>query len=62
MNILYLSADRGIPVRGHKGASVHVRMLCNAFVAAGNHVTIVTPRPAPTMAPRRRPPCSPPPC
>ena len=23
--VLYLSADRGVPVRGHKGASVHVR-------------------------------------
>ncbi|MCA9995473.1 MAG: glycosyltransferase [Anaerolineales bacterium] len=51
MNILYLSADRGIPVRGHKGASVHVRMLSNAFAAAGNHVTIVTPRPGPDDGP-----------
>ena len=51
MNILYLSADRGIPVRGHKGASVHVRMLSNALVAAGHHVTIVTPRPGPSDGP-----------
>lgn len=51
MNILYLSADRGIPVRGHKGASVHVRMLSNALVAAGHHVTIITPRPGPDDGP-----------
>ena len=51
MNILYLSADRGIPVRGHKGASVHVRMLSNAFAAAGHRVTIVTPRPGPDDGP-----------
>lgn len=51
MNILYLSADRGIPVRGHKGASVHIRMLCHALTAAGHHVTLVTPRPGPENGP-----------
>ena len=44
MNILYLSADRGIPIRGHKGASVHVRELTAAFHALGHHVTILTTR------------------
>ena len=45
MNILYLSADSGIPVRGHKGAAVHIRAMCEAFVALGHHVTLVTARP-----------------
>ena len=44
MNILYLSADRGIPIRGHKGASVHVRELTAAFHAQGHQVTILTAR------------------
>lgn len=51
MNILYLSADRGIPIRGHKGAAVHVRALANAFATAGHAVTILTPRPGPVDGP-----------
>lgn len=47
MNILYLSADRGIPVRGTKGAAVHVRSLCAAFDQLGHRVTLMTPRPGP---------------
>ena len=47
MNILYICADRGIPIRGHKGAAVHVRAMTNAFARAGHTVTIVTPRPEP---------------
>jgi glycosyltransferase involved in cell wall biosynthesis len=47
MKILYLCADRGIPVRGHKGASVHVRAMANAFTRSGHIVTILTPRPGP---------------
>ena len=43
MKILYLCADAGIPVLGHKGASVHVRELVAAFVRAGHHVTLATP-------------------
>lgn len=45
MNILYICADRGIPIRGHKGAAIHVRALTDAFARAGHHVTILTPRP-----------------
>ncbi|MBI4674868.1 MAG: glycosyltransferase family 4 protein [Chloroflexi bacterium] len=48
MNILYLCADRGIPIRGHKGAAVHVRALTDAFVRAGQRVTILTPRVGPS--------------
>ncbi len=44
MNILYLCADTGIPVRGYKGASVHVRAIINAFAELGHQVTLLTPR------------------
>lgn len=54
MHILYLSADRGIPVRGHKGAAVHVRALTDALLMAGHRVTIFTPRPGPTDGPTPR--------
>ena len=47
MKILYLSADRGIPVRGTKGAAVHVRSLCAAFDRLGHRVTLMTPKPGP---------------
>jgi glycosyltransferase involved in cell wall biosynthesis len=42
--LLYLTADRGVPVLGHKGASVHVRELCTAFAQAGVEVHIASPR------------------
>lgn len=51
MRILYLCADRGIPVRGHKGAAVHVRGLTDALVQAGHAVAIFTPRPGPADGP-----------
>jgi len=40
MKILYLCPDRGIPVLGRKGASVHVRELIAAFARAGHRVTL----------------------
>ncbi len=40
MNILYLCPDLGIPVLGRKGASVHVRELCDAFAHARHRVTL----------------------
>ncbi|HWC85934.1 MAG TPA: glycosyltransferase family 4 protein [Solirubrobacteraceae bacterium] len=45
--LLYLSADPGVPVLGHKGASVHVRELAQALADAGVDVHIATPRVAP---------------
>jgi glycosyltransferase involved in cell wall biosynthesis len=42
--LLYLSADPGVPVLGHKGASVHVRELAQALAAAGPEVHIASPR------------------
>jgi glycosyltransferase involved in cell wall biosynthesis len=51
MRIAYLSADRGVPVFGTKGASVHVRELTRALHELGHEVLIITareggPRPA----------------
>jgi glycosyltransferase involved in cell wall biosynthesis len=40
LNILYLCADWGIPVRGHKGASVHVREVVNTFDRLGHRVAL----------------------
>ena len=43
MKIAYLCPDLGIPVLGHKGASVHVRGLVAAFVRAGHSVVVAAP-------------------
>lgn len=40
MRILYVCADRGIPLGGSKGASVHVRSITAALAARGHQVTI----------------------
>ncbi|HUY84577.1 MAG TPA: glycosyltransferase family 4 protein, partial [Steroidobacteraceae bacterium] len=40
MRILYLNFDRGIPVLGDKGASVHVREFVRAAAALGHEVMI----------------------
>lgn len=45
--VLYLTADPGVPVLGHKGASVHVRELAQALAGAGIDVHIASPRVAP---------------
>ena len=47
MRLLYLSADPGIPVLGHKGASVHVRALVCALAAKGVSMVVASPRTAP---------------
>jgi glycosyltransferase involved in cell wall biosynthesis len=52
MRVLYLSADRGIPVDGHKGASVHLRQTCEALTQHGHHVVLAT---APSGVPDRFP-------
>jgi glycosyltransferase involved in cell wall biosynthesis len=41
MKIAYLCADRGIPVLGDKGASVHVREFASALVGLGHEVTLL---------------------
>ncbi len=40
MRILYLNLDRGIPVEGDKGASVHVREFVAAASSLGHEVTL----------------------
>ena len=42
--MLYVSSDPGIPVHGHKGASVHVRALVRALHGLGAQVTVASPR------------------
>jgi glycosyltransferase involved in cell wall biosynthesis len=44
MRLLCLSADPGVPVLGHKGASVHLREMVTAFAAAGAEVLVASPR------------------
>lgn len=40
MKIAYLCADRGVPLLGHKGASVHVRSVAAALVGRGHEVVL----------------------
>ena len=47
MRLLYLSADPGVPVLGHKGASVHVRELASALSRLGADVAVASPRTEP---------------
>jgi glycosyltransferase involved in cell wall biosynthesis len=42
--LLYLTADPGVPVLGHKGASVHVRELARALDEGGAKVLVLSPR------------------
>lgn len=44
MRIVYVCADRGIPVSGGKGASVHVRSITAALQRIGHDVTLVAAR------------------
>lgn len=51
MNILYLCADPGIPIRSHKGSAIHVRALINALSRLGHQVSLLTPRAGPVDGP-----------
>jgi glycosyltransferase involved in cell wall biosynthesis len=44
VKVLYLCADTGIDVLGHKGASIHVREMIAAFARTGCDVELVAPR------------------
>ncbi|MDA8194194.1 MAG: glycosyltransferase [Thermaerobacter sp.] len=57
MRILYLLADPGIPVPGHKGASTHVMQMVRAFRAAGANVILLTARPGTYPVPDLAPVC-----
>jgi glycosyltransferase involved in cell wall biosynthesis len=41
MKVLYICADWGIPIRGYKGASVHVREFVNTLDRVGHEVTLI---------------------
>ncbi len=41
MKVLYICADWGIPLRGYKGASVHIREFVNTLSALGHQVTLL---------------------
>ena len=51
MKIVFVSADRGIPIFGNKGASIHIQELVSALAALGHQLTILTVR-------QGAPPCS----
>jgi glycosyltransferase involved in cell wall biosynthesis len=40
LRIAYVCADAGIPLRGNKGASVHMRSIAEALARRGNHVVV----------------------
>src|SRR5438876_4543935 len=42
MRVLYVCLDRGIPLGGTKGASIHVEELVRAFDAEGHETVVVT--------------------
>ena len=41
MRVLYVCLDRGIPLGGTKGASIHVEELLRAFEAEGHETVVV---------------------
>lgn len=44
MRIAYVSADRGIPVFGEKGASIHIQEMIRAFAKLGHEVRVIAAR------------------
>jgi len=44
VHILMLCSDFGIPLYGHKGASVHLRAMAQAFMNLGHAVCVVSPQ------------------
>ena len=55
MRIAYVCCDRGVPIFGSKGASIHVRELCRALDEASHDVLIVSPRSGGRRPPGFRP-------
>ena len=45
MRIAYVSADRGVPVFGRKGCSIHVQEMLRAWTGFGAQLDLFTPRP-----------------
>lgn len=44
MRVAYVCADRGVPVFGRKGCSVHVQAILRAFLRRGDHVDLYAAR------------------
>ena len=44
MRIVYVCADRGIPVYSDKGASIHIQEMIQAYIALGHEVKVVCAR------------------
>ena len=44
MRIAYVTADRGIPVFGEKGASIHIQEMIRAFAKLGHEVRVIAAR------------------
>ncbi len=42
MRLVYLNGDAGVPVRGSKGASVHVREMVKAMARRVDHIDVLT--------------------
>ena len=45
MRLAYLCADRGVPLDGTKGASIHVRAVADALTGRGHELSVLTARP-----------------
>ena len=45
MRLAYLCADRGVPLDGVKGASIHVRAVADALTGRGHELTMLSARP-----------------
>ena len=43
MRILYVCSDFGVPVYGHKGASIHLRAMARAFTDIGHELRVLSP-------------------
>ena len=43
MKIAYICADFGVPVFGHKGASIHIREMVSSWHKLGHEVTVFSP-------------------
>ena len=44
MRVLYICKDRGVPVFGHKGCSLHVQEILRALLDLGHHCTLLAAR------------------
>lgn len=43
MRLLYVCSDFGVPVYGHKGASIHLRAMARAFTDLGHELRVLSP-------------------